>query len=92
MNDKISIIDNAGGVKFLYSVLALCLLFVLSLQGIISGQDFVTAVSIIGGTLVIGNVASQVSNDNLKKAVGTITSTSTSIPSTTITTPTDIIK
>lgn len=45
--------------KFLFSILAILLAFVLVLQGMVKSEDFLSFVQVIGATYIVGNVASK---------------------------------
>lgn len=80
-------IDKLGGSKFIFAILALILAFVLTINKLLTGQEFVTFAIGIGGTFVLGNVLNQFSYDNANKTDAP-KSTSIVTTSSTVTTPT----
>ena len=54
--------ENLLSTKFIFSVLAVALAFVLTILGKLT-PEFVTFVGVIGGTFVAGNVISGISYD-----------------------------
>jgi len=53
-------IEKLGGRKFIFALLSVLLLFVLVVLGKILPETFVNAIEIIGGTYVIGNIATKI--------------------------------
>jgi hypothetical protein len=65
-------VDKVGGTKFIWAMFITTLLFVLTYNKIISGQEFIIAVNAAGGIFVLGNMVNQISFDSVRRATPSI--------------------
>jgi hypothetical protein len=56
--------QNLTSTKFIFSTIALALTFILVVLGKLAAGEFINFVNILGGTYILGNVASKFADKN----------------------------